>query len=605
MSDWAPPSPSHFCTMSGSTAKYMWCSCRTYKIEAKDTHDKCLLCLGIQHAKEAVLEYGKCPHCAKMDWNTCIKRLTKVQEVIHLEAQQRKTEETQTGVRANSEPVAVTTRVNKVQTEKVASAALTASQAEMTSPPSSSSAVPAMTLFSSSPGVSENDAALLKGDFVPQASLQQTADQAPSGEHEKSACPVPFTSHKKHRSSRCTSCRRRHCRSCCCKKKRSPSSSCSSSRSSSECLSEPLKEKRAKRESRKSAEMGRQHWQLLDFVHQKLETQQRAMQVQWSTLENRLNALERKGISDVLANPDPAENVLTISQGQQTGPVTHFAGTGCVVASVVVKQEDRSRDIPCFSLHGEGGASLHPGINEAPRKDVLVSKDLQDLIIRAAKHLGVEFPRSPNGDPLHPIMKPEFEEFVQFSWSSPANSKAFSTELSDLYKLHERQSPAYDHMPKVNKFMTTILQAVHSTKNKVSPSADHIKLRSITEGLVENAYEAAGMLAKTANYLHYLSDYQNSLLEETSKVPGHQRLTEVLEELKLIGHFMFQLSSHQAELSGRVMAASVVVSRYVWMANTNCPDSLKQTILDLPFVVDYTDGENGASTSDATCAQKM
>lgn len=576
--------------MAGQTAKYILCACRGFKIESKDTHDKCLLCLGIQHAKEAVLEYGKCPHCAKMDWNTCIKRLTKVQEVIHQESQRRKMNEAQIAVQTTS-------RVDEGNPGKVASVTLTTSKAQMTSP-STSSTTPARTPFPSALCVLENNAGTVNGDFVLHSSSQQTT--APSDEHEKPTYPISCTSHKKHHSSRCSSCRRRGC-----EKKHSPSPS-SSSQSSSESLSLSLKEKRAKRQSRKSAEMEKQHWQLLHLVQQKLETHQRAMQIQWGTLENRLNVLERRGISDALVHSDPAENILTISQGQQVGLVNQFAGTDGVTNLVVVKEEDMSTDTPRFSVHGGGGGVFYePSIEEAPRKDVILSSNLQDLVIRATRYLGVEFPRLPNDEPMHPIMKPEFEELVQCSWSSPANSKAFSSELSDIYKLNEWQSPAYDQMPKVNKFMTTILQAVHSTKNKESPSADHLKLRAITEGLVKNAYQAAGMLVKTANYLHYLTDYQNRLLEETSKVSGHQRLTEVLEELRLIGHFTFRLSSHQAELSGRIMAASVAISRNVWMANISCSDSLKQTILDLPFVFDHIDEENRASTSDATCVQKM
>ncbi|XP_072548846.1 uncharacterized protein [Salminus brasiliensis] len=607
--------------MASSTVKFTWCACRNYKIQSKDTHDRCLLCLGIQHAKEAVLEYGKCPHCAKMDWSTCIKRLTKVQEVIHQETQQRKNEAAQTGVQTKLETVTPPAPVMESRPMKAATAVPTTSRTETGAPTPSSSTVPVMfTILSPSPGLSEPNAGIVKGTYVSRLALQHTSDPAPSVEHANPP-PMPSTStstsHKRRHSSRCRSCCSRHSnRGYGHRRKRSPSPSSSSSWSSSESSCESVKGKRARRESRRSNRMDRRNGRLLEMVHQKLEAQQRTMQMQWSVLERRIDVLEKKGSS---AAPVPVcPNTVEISQafsltqvdrGEQTGLNVESMVSGSIDPSVVVKQEETAEGISCgsrsgLSLEGDGETDSLQFANDVPMQEVLASEELQNLISRAAKHLGVDFPTSPNGsDPPLPTMVPEFEDLVQITWSNPASSKPFRPIFSELYKLHECQSPAYDHMPQVNSFMSAIFQAVRPSGNKErSIPAEHWKF---TEALVEKAYQTAGMLAKTANYLRYLSEYQKRLLAEMSEEQSSQRLPAVLGELKLIGQFAFQLSSHQAELSGRIMAASVAVRRQVWMAKTNYTDSLKATVADLPFVVGRSVGENAASSScDGMCGQE-
>lgn len=553
--------------MASSTVKFIWCSCRNYKIQSKDTHKKCLICLGIQHAKEAVLEYGKCPHCAKMDWSTCIKRLTKVQEVIHQEAQQRKNEASQTGIQPKLEPTASSAMVKEAKSVRVVSAAPTVTETENAAPAPSFSAAPVMfTLLSPSLNLPDPNASAVKG---PHVTLHHTLDPTPS----VAPTSMPSTSHKRRHSSRYHPCCMRHSsRGCGRRRKHSPSSSsCSSWSSESSC--ESVREKRARQETRNSAKTARKSDQLLKMVQQKLEDQQRTMQVQWTVMERRLDVLEKKTSTDV---PNSAEisHVFTMSQVDQGQQTSTASSSGSVPLLNTVKQED-------------GPINISPALKSSlPLQvssvlDVLSAEELQNLIVRAAKHSGIDFPNSQNDSPC-PIMVPEFEDLVQSTWSTPVSSPPFRPLFTELYKLHESQAPPYDHMPQVNTLMPAIFQAVTPTRNREQPvPSEHWRF---TEALAENSYETAGMLAKMANYLRYLSDYQKRLLAEISENPTPQRLKDVLSELKLISEFTLQLSSHQAELSGRVMAASVAVKRQIWMAKTNYTDSLKATFADLPFV---------------------
>ncbi|KAK6305294.1 uncharacterized protein LOC121541672 isoform X2 [Coregonus clupeaformis] len=105
--------------MTTSSPRFTWCDCGKHKIPVKDTHELCLHCLGIQHANEAVLEYGKCPQCSKMDWSTCINRLTKVQKIMHRESQQRTHKAAQSEVQPKPETTSAPIKEPKPEEDPV------------------------------------------------------------------------------------------------------------------------------------------------------------------------------------------------------------------------------------------------------------------------------------------------------------------------------------------------------------------------------------------------------------------------------------------------------------------------------------------------------
>lgn len=358
------------------------------------------------------------------------------------------------------------------------------------------------------------------------------------------------------------------------------------------------------------------HGELVEVVQQRLEAQQQAVQLQWALLEKRIEALERRGSEATFSVPsqtaqlNPSTSQAPISSQELQRDMSSSAGEQLVTESIsrtIVKQEEEPSSISSASRplsDGEGDASQSTE-GSISNQDLLAAKELQSLIVRAAKYLGIDFPSASANpcSPPHPTMLPEFEELVQSSWQNPASSKPYREVFSNMYRLHDCQSPAYDQMPQVNCFMSAIFQAVKPIENKETQAP--AERWRFTETLVEKMYQTAGMLAKTANYLRYLSDYQRMLLVEITEDHPAQRFVAVLNELKLIGQFTLQLSSHQAELSGRVMSASVAVRRQVWMAKTNYTDSLKATVADLPFVVSQSYGVgSGPISSGTVCKQE-
>ncbi|KAJ8286829.1 hypothetical protein GJAV_G00043770 [Gymnothorax javanicus] len=608
--------------MASASPRFTWCACRKHKIPSKDTHELCLHCLGIQHAKEAVLEYGKCPHCAKMDWSTCINRLTKVQEVIYRENQLKKSEAAQ----SESQPKPETSLVPVSESKAIKDTAPvppTSAPPHTTSVPSST--VPVMfTILSPPPAQMEANNSMLRGTRMPPLAAQQPA-ASNVGQLGVEHVRVAHSCKRKHSSACHSRCSKRLKRSHGSHRHRcSPSSSSSSS--SSPCWSgsdsSGSRKKRRVQRSRPERQQGR----LLEAVQQKLEAQQQAMQAQWMLLEKRIQALEKRGTESTSAVTTPSAACTVLPTATTSAPGSSQArdreaeqrvesGLSADVSvreaaiSAVVKQEEEAITVMA-GAEGEEASEVDaedvPLLPSDPvsRQDVLSTTELQALIGRAAKYLGISFPSTSAGSSsLDPTMVPEFEDLVQTSWSNPASSPPFREVFSKMYRLHECQASAYDRMPQVNRFMSAIFQAVKPTENKeVSAPAERWRF---TETLTERVYQTAGMLARTTNYLRYLSDYQKRLLVEITEDRSAQRFLTVLNELKLIGEYTFQLSSHQAELSGRVMASSVAIRRQIWMAKTNYTDALKATVADLPFVVSHTFGAStGTAPSETVCKQE-
>lgn len=605
--------------MASASPRFIWCACRKHKIPSKDTHELCLHCLGIQHAKEAVLEYGKCPHCAKMDWSTCINRLTKVQEVMHRESQQRKLDSAQSETQAKPETTSVPVSEAKTVQDAICSTLLPHSVAVTPGP--TSSTMPVMfTILSPTPAPTDSNATV-QGPYMSHVAIQQSADSTPSLSFQNLRPLSSASLHKKKRVIKCHSRCSKHSSNRYHAHRRRCSSSSSPlwSSSDSSCPSD-LREKRRRREGHHPQNPKELQEHLLKAVEQKLEAQQQSMQIQWAMLERRLQALE-KGEAEEQANrsvpsvsmsaasqapPQPS----TSSQGEEQRDWSGSTSDAVVTGSTPlppIKQEEEVIPVllasKLVSSAPEGGSSSSQPEVAISKLDILEGKELQNLIARAASYLGITFPKS-SSNPPEPTMQPDFEELLQSTWSNPASSKPFRDVFSEMYRLTESQAPAYNRMPQVNTFMSAIFQAVKPTAhNEQSMPADRWRL---TETLAEGIYQTAGMLAKTANYLRYLSDYQQQLLAEITEDHSAQRLVTVINELKLISQFSQRLSSHQAELSGRAMAASVAIRRQVWMTKTNYTDALKATVADLPFVLSQSMSvSSGPSSSADTSRQEQ
>ncbi|XP_048849445.1 uncharacterized protein LOC125719040 isoform X2 [Brienomyrus brachyistius] len=522
---------------------------------------------GIQHAKEAVLEYGKCPHCAEMDWSWRINRLANVQEFMHRENQlQRKCE----SARCDPPPTTLT-GIPEVTKEPITtpspSTLITLSPAQPLSFPVM------LTVNSPASTLTVSKGACDSPGGLPQP-LQSTFALSPF--------PPEAKAHKRRHSSRAHSrltrrSKRNQQHKCkCCLSCWDSLNSCSSARGATSwwrtCA---VKLER----------------QLMESMQQKLNAQQKSMQARWSMMEKRIGALER-------LTTDSLVTVSAATQTIQEDQKDHIYPDKLTSIQLAVKNQEQPHVSPSGAnekmADNESGEdlSLLPEIS-LKIKDMLIAVKLQELMGRATKYLGIDFPHTT--DHPNPTIVPEFEDSVQSTWSNPACSRPFKPVHAEMYRLHVCQAPAYDQMPQISSFMSAIFQAVTPMENKeVSRPA---KSWRFAEALAERAYQTAGMLARTANYLRYLSDYQKRLLLEASEGQPPQRLVAIVNELKLIAKFTLQLSTHQAELSGRAMAWSVAIRRQVWLSETNCKDDLQATVVDLPFVVSHATGTTNVSTS--------
>ncbi|XP_058843082.1 uncharacterized protein LOC131697535 [Acipenser ruthenus] len=621
---------------NASPRGFILCACGKHRYASTDSHGSCMHCLGLEHAKTSVSERGKCPHCAKFQRRACHKRLSKVRKFLNQMTSDKKT------IPPDPKPLKpVVSTPAKVTLPTVMKKSL------QTDAPSQ----PSMVLFSSlstatstlTPQSSTIPMVFTIRSPASTSSMQHVAPvQEPKREnntgterHSSNSGSKSHShrgSHKRRHSSERRSrhfrqsqhARRSHGLSHA--RSNSPSSSYTSYSSSSDCFS-PKKENSSRLLARFSDMLKKQREQLLDVMHLQLQALQQSMQAQRDSMEQRVEALEKKQ-KKFLSAP-------SVMQTQSLGSTqdTDFAhddtfrleaeptckdwsGSTASMDSdtITVKiEEDPISIVSGYDIEEEGDdedngdsedASLLPDVTPS-MQELLLADDLQSLICRAAEYLGIDFPAVPGRlTAPDPTMVPEFENLVQSTWSNPASSRPFKEVHSKMYSLHECQAPAYDRMPQVSGLMSAIFQAVKPTDSKEAPVPT--KQWRFTEALAERVYQTAGMLARTANYLRYLSDYQTRLLDEITGEAPAPRLQAVLNELKLIAQFSLQLSSHQAELSGRAMACSVAIRRQVWMANAKYTDALKATVADLPFVVGHTFGPHvDAAFNDLVCKQTL
>ncbi|XP_038820787.1 uncharacterized protein LOC120021205 isoform X1 [Salvelinus namaycush] len=296
------PCSQQLLAMITSSPRFTWCDCRKHKIHVKDTNELCLQCLGIQHAKEAVLEYGKCPQCAKMDWSNCINRLTKVQEIMHHESQQRKHEAALSEVKLKSETTSAPIKEPKLEEDPVP--ILPPPRPSTTTPVYSSTMPVLFTILSPHPAQTGPNSSIPKDTFLSQLAIQQSADHPI---HE----PIRFP-HADFQGSANNTISQNAART-------APSTSNGAVvASGGDALHLPRlppptdfcssgKWRRSQRESRQAVRSERRHREQVEMVQQRLEAQQQATQLQWAVLEKCIEALERKGAEAVVSFPTSAQ----------------------------------------------------------------------------------------------------------------------------------------------------------------------------------------------------------------------------------------------------------------------------------------------------------
>ncbi|XP_020320996.1 uncharacterized protein LOC109873722 isoform X2 [Oncorhynchus kisutch] len=349
--------------MITSSPRFTWCDCRKHKIPIKDTNELCLHCLGIQHAKEAVLEYGKCPQCAKMDWSTCINRLTKVQEIMHHE---RRHEAAQSEVKLKSETTSAPIKEPKLGEDPVP--ILPPPRLSTTTPVYSSTMPVLFTILSLQTGPNSS---IPKDTFLSQLAIQQSADSTPSmSPHADFQGSANYTiSQNAARAAPIT-----------------PNGATVAS--SGDALHPPRlppptdfcpsgKWRRSQRESRQAVRLERRHRELVEMVQQRLEASNRPPSYSVQFWRSALR-LWRGKVQKLLCHT-PLQPKLHIFM-----PPSLVSGKRAerLISHTIVKQEEEpsisSALSPLRDVEGEDASLSTDG--PISKQDLLAAKELQSLI---------------------------------------------------------------------------------------------------------------------------------------------------------------------------------------------------------------------------------
>ncbi|XP_028664711.1 uncharacterized protein LOC114657120 [Erpetoichthys calabaricus] len=321
-----------------------------------------------------------------------------------------------------------------------------------------------------------------------------------------------------------------------------------------------------------------QQFQLLEVIQQHLNSEEQSMQEQWKAWVDRVVELEQRA-----SESSPSGQLSLRETSSPYGNQTLHLRKGSTPT------QDSPPSLPINIMHLDGhpdltvvddGAASSTEVNLWPSNlpdDVnLLSSELHSLVRRASEFAGIVV-----SDGTGPEMVPEFESLVQSTWSNPASARPFRDVHSKLYLMSENQGHLYCQMPPLSMLVPSMFQTRELKDNDKSNK----KFRGI-ENLAEKVYQTGAMLVRVTNYLRYLSDYQERLLCELTEETTVPRSQAILSELQLIGKFSFQLSCHQAELSGRAMAFSVAIRRQVWVHKTENKKQCKVTLADWPFMID-------------------
>ncbi|XP_039618378.1 uncharacterized protein LOC120534937 [Polypterus senegalus] len=319
-----------------------------------------------------------------------------------------------------------------------------------------------------------------------------------------------------------------------------------------------------------------QQFQLLEVIQQHLNSEEQSMQEQWKAWVDRV-------VEQRASEGSPSGQLCLREASCPYGNQTVHLRKGSTPT------QDSPPSLPINIMHLDGdpdltvvddGAASSTEVNLRPSNppdDVnLMSSELQSLVRRASEFAGIVV-----SDGTGPEMVPEFESLVQSTWSHPASARPFRDVHSKLYLISENQGHLYFQMPPLSRLVPSTFQTRELKDNDKSNK----KFKGI-ENLAEKVYQTGAMLVRVTNYLRYLSDYQERLLCELTEETTVPRSQAILSELQLIGKFTFQLSCHQAELSGRAMAFSVAIRRHVWVHKTRNKKQCKITLADWPFMID-------------------
>ncbi|KAI2658281.1 ORF V: Enzymatic polyprotein [Labeo rohita] len=214
----------------------------------------------------------------------------------------------------------------------------------------------------------------------------------------------------------------------------------------------------------------------------------------------------------------------------------------------------------------DDSAGRYPSAVAAPSE---TDAELSAVLLRAAKEIGLEVPKTPPADPSR------LDDW--FLGRAPAAPPRSPQCLSSRRCM--RSCPGYEAVPQVERAV-----AVHLCPPGAATWRDrpHLPSRAceFSSALAGRTYHAAGQAATALHAMATLQVYQAKVLKHL-----HERGSDqgAMEELRAATDFALRATKVTARSLGQVMSTIVVQERHLWLTLAQMADVDKSRFLDAPI----------------------
>ncbi|KAI2656397.1 Gag-Pol polyprotein [Labeo rohita] len=241
----------------------------------------------------------------------------------------------------------------------------------------------------------------------------------------------------------------------------------------------------------------------------------------------------------------------------------------------------------------DDSAGRYPSAVAAPSE---TDAELSAMLLRAAKEIGLDVPKTPPADPSRlddwflgrapaapprspPVpFFPEVHEELVRTWRAPHSSRPRPSS-SPLASLDGGAARGYEAVPQVERAV-----AVHLCPPGAATWRDrpHLPSRAceFSSALAGRTYHAAGQAATALHAMATLQVYQAKVLKHL-----HERGSDqgAMEELRAATDFALRATKGTARSLGQVMSTIVVQERHLWLTLAQMADVDKSRFLDTPI----------------------
>ncbi|KAI2645050.1 Transposon Ty3-G Gag-Pol polyprotein [Labeo rohita] len=256
-------------------------------------------------------------------------------------------------------------------------------------------------------------------------------------------------------------------------------------------------------------------------------------------------------------------------------------------------------EMSAATSEGEPGGEADDSADQYPSAVAAPSEtdaELSAMLLRAAKEIGLDVPKTPPADPSRlddwflgrapaapphspPVpFFPEVHEELVRTWRAPHSSRPRPSS-SPLAFLDGGAARGYEAVPQVECAV-----AVHLCPRGAATWRDRPHLPSkackFSSALAGRTYHAAGQAATALHAMATLQVYQAKVLKHLHEKGSDQG---AMEELRAATDFALRATKVTARALGQVMSTLVVQERHLWLTLAQMADVDKARFLDAPI----------------------